>query len=232
LLTENSVILITRPKPQAEQFAKACRGVLGGQVQIIISPLIEIQISQFSISIEKYNGLIFSSQNAVQAYRQNCEDKGLPAFCVGSRTAKAAKAAGLQAISADGDADNLISLIKKANPKGSLLHIHGQETRGDIASRLNACAIKTDSIVAYQQMPIPLTDQARYALAGEKCVIVPLFSPRTARLLFRDTNQINAPLRCVVISDAVKGAIPAHDSLDVVIAQTPDAAAMLQAIVA
>lgn len=232
MLTENAVILITRPKAQAEPFAKACRGALGEKVEIIISPLMEIEFPPLNIPIEKYSGLVFSSQNAVQAYLKNCENKTLPAFCVGRRTASAAKDAGLQAISADGDADDLVDLIAKENPKGRLLHIHGQETRGNIVPRLNACGIKADSIIAYQQTPVALSDQAQTALAGEKCVILPLFSPRTACLFFDNAKQINAPLRCIVISEAVKAAIPVTDSLTVVVAQTPDAVAMLRAIVA
>lgn len=207
-----------------------CRQALGVVQEIIQSPLMEIEILPISVPWADYRGLIFTSENGVRSYVQARCGLDFPAYCVGDRTAKAASEAGLRAHSARGSADDLIKLIKDAGVAGRLLHIRGEHTRGDIAGRIGA---QVDEVVAYHQVPRPLNSTALAALAGQRAVVLPLFSPRTARLLFNESVGIAAPLRVIAISTAVKTAALGSDfneNTDIQIAASPDAAAMLQAI--
>ena len=230
---ERPIILLTRPQMQSERFAEMCRQLLGAEQQIILSPLMEIEILPISVTWSRYLGLIFTSENGVRAYAQAQVGLDLPAYCVGDRTAKAASEAGLKAHSAKGSADDLIELIKDAGVSGPLLHIRGEHMRGDIAGRLG---VPVDEVVAYDQVPKPLNTTALAALVGQKTVILTLFSPRTAELFFNETVRITAPLQVIAISETVKEAVLGSnhaqnaENIAIQIALTPDAAAMLQAI--
>ncbi|MFD1807862.1 uroporphyrinogen-III synthase [Gemmobacter lanyuensis] len=83
---------------------------------------------------------------------------------MGARTAAEAQALGLEAQSADGDAEALVRLILSDAPPPPLLHLHGAETRGEIAQRLNSAGLETFSQVIYCQKPQPLADPAIAAL--------------------------------------------------------------------
>ncbi len=207
-----------------------CRDMLGAEQQIILSPVIEIEILPMQRSLAQYCGLIFTSENGVRAFVQAYGQHDMPAYCVGVRTAKAARAVGLRASSANGSADDLVAMVMDAGVKGALLHVRGEHSRGDIAGRLGQ---QVDEVVAYRQVPVPLTEKTREILAGKHEVILPLFSPRTAQLFFKHDLLINAPLQVVAISNAVNEAIlgtnPAKN-IDILIAETPDAEAMLRVI--
>ncbi len=207
-----------------------CRDMLGAEQQIILSPLIEIEMLPMQGSLAQYCGLIFTSENGVRAFAQAYGQRDMPAYCVGERTAKAARAAGLRALSANGSADDLVAMVMDAGVEGALLHVRGEHSRGDIAGRLGE---QIDEVVAYRQVSVPLSEKAREILAGKHAVILPLFSPRTAQLFFRHDLQIKAPVQVVAISNAVNEAIldtNPVESIDILIAEKPDAAAMLRAI--
>jgi uroporphyrinogen-III synthase len=121
-------------------------------------------------------------------------------------------------------------MVKDTGVEGALLHVRGEHSRGDIAGRLSR---QVDEAVAYRQASVPLSEKAREILAGKHAVILPLFSPRTAQLFFKHDLQINAPVQVVAISSAVNEAILGTNptkNINILIAETPDAAAMLRAI--
>ncbi len=222
--------MLTRPQAQSERFAQICRATLGAELQIILSPLLKIEMLLFDVPLTPYRGLIFTSENGVQAFAQTTIGQGMPAYCVGARTTNAARDAGLEAISADGTADDLVEMINAAEVAGPLLHIRGEHTRGNIAGRINA---QVDEVVAYRQLAQPLSDVARSALQSNEVVILPLFSPRTAQLFFEQADSISADLKVIAISAAVNDVILDTNKAKTAassIADTPNALAMIQAI--
>lgn len=207
-----------------------CRNELGLDQQIIQSPLLKIEMLPIATELTQYRGLIFTSENSVSAFAQSQSRRDLPAYCVGGRTAKAAIEAGLEAHSANGSADDLVAMVQAADVAGPLLHIRGEHSRGEIADRISA---QVDEVVAYRQIALSLNDTARIALAGNREVILPLFSPRSAQIFFEQATSVTARLQMIVISKAVKGVILGSnlpEFVDIIVADTPDAAAMLQAI--
>lgn len=227
---KRALIVLTRPQAQSERFAQMCREGLGVQTRIILSPLLKIELLPAKLPERAYDGLIFTSENGVRAYKQTQLGLGIPAYCVGERTAKAAKAAGLVAYSADGSADNLVAMVNSAKVAGPMLHIRGQHTRGDVAGRVTA---EVGEVVAYRQTTLPLSDEAQAALQGDVEVILPLFSPRTAKIFFQQAGPISAPLQVISMSEAVNDAVLGSNNAQntqLTVATAPDAQAMLSAI--
>lgn len=223
------LVLLTRPRHQAERFARACRASLG-DIEIIVSPLVDIEARAPEVALDGVRGLIFTSENGVRAFGDQKAVSGLDAWCVGGRTARVAQAAGYRAWSADGDAEALIRMILAAAPAGPLLHLRGDRAAGDIARRLTAAGVPTREAVIYDQTDRSPSEAARAVLAGERPVILPLFSPRSARRAVAAFGDANAPLWPVAISKATAEAWRNGRAEPVRIAVRPDAAAMLDAM--
>lgn len=218
-------VLLTRPAAQSARFAADLRA-RHPDLTLLTSPLLTPTFLSPDLPDTAFTALILTSETAVRAARLL---PGLPihAFCVGTRTARAATAAGFAATSADGDVTALFTLITTLRPKGPLLHLHGRDTTGDLGARLNSAGIETVSVPAYDQTLQPLSPQATALLRSTTPILAPVFSPRSARALASECARIHAtaPLTVVAISPAAAAAFP-----DAIIAATPDAAAVLQAI--
>jgi uroporphyrinogen-III synthase len=229
-LPENDapILLLTRPRAQAEAFAAEARARFGEDVPVLVSPILRITALPFEASISAQEALIFSSVHGVAAL-------GAPAlqaqraYCVGDQTARAAAAAGYQAISAGKDARALIARIARDAPQVPLVYAHGAHRRVDIAAELRARGLNARAIAVYDQVAQPLSPQARDVLDGPAPVLLPLFSPRSAALLSKAAQNARAPLYLAPLSANVEAAWtgPAHATC---VAAHPDAAHMLDAL--
>lgn len=215
-----AALLITRPEAQARRLV-ADLAACGFRPRTVVSPVIEIRPRAVTLPLEAE--LVLTSQNAVAA---------LPpgrwrAWCVGDRTAEAAREAGIAAVSAGGDAEALLARLVKARP-GPLVHVRGAHATGDLVARLRDAGLAAEEVVAYDQAPRSLTDEAAALLAGEGAVVLPLYSPRSARLVAVHPGPWRAPLHAVAISRAAAAAFdrPAR----VIIATAPSGEAMEAAI--
>ena len=220
-------VILTRPKAQSESFAAELRANWDGPIRIILSPLIEIV--PVSASPARPDAVIFTSANGVAASAQLGLPAGLTAWCVGAKTARLAQEAGFETITGPGDADGLVSRIVEARPPGRLAHIRGRHSRADVCARITAADIGCDDVIVYEQRALPLTSEANSAIAAQKAVIFPLFSPRTATILSQQ-GPFEWPVQAIALSHAVKSAIADGVALDVKVAQRPDGAAMVAAI--
>ncbi len=104
---------------------------------------------------------------------------GTPAWVVGPRTAQMARAAGFEVRGTAADVDALVGLVPPDAPP--LTHLRGAHTRGDLAARLAARGLRVSEAVIYRQVALPLSEGA-IALMRSGPVLVPLYSPRSARL--------------------------------------------------
>jgi len=228
--------LLTRPAAQGDRFALALRERFGAGIEIIDSPLLAPAYLTPRLPERRFRALIFTSQTGVEAYRRIAADPALKdarqVWCVGARTAQAARDAGLEALSAPGDAAALVQAIAAARPPGPLLHLRGQEVRADLTSSLESAGIETYSAIVYAQMPQPLTVPGVTALQTEAALLVPLFSPRTAALFAAATRQIDlkARLWLASLSPAVAAATGDLPCAGHVIAARPEAEAMITAL--
>ena len=181
------ILLMTRPGDDSERTAAR----IGADV--IVAPILQIvPVDHDGEALARAPGLVFTSAHAVASAGQG---RGRPAICVGERTGQVAHDAGFSVIQGAGTADSLAPLIA-ASPV-PLVHPHGRQ----LAQRL-----AVPGVVVYDQRPQPLTARARAALMGARPVVVPVYSPRSARLLAGMAAGARAPLWLVAISDAAAAA--------------------------
>lgn len=215
-------VLLTRPLAQSKQFEQSLRDG-GFDGPIVISPLIEISAAPVDCDLSEFDGVIFTSRNAVDF----APVSSIHAWCVGDKTAEKARRFGWDATSADGDADALVATIARSKPEGKLVHLRGEHSRGDVATRLNQAGIKTYERVVYRQTEMPLSAEAQALLSGERPVIVPLFSPRSAVLL-RKQSRFSTGVSSVVMSVAVANEIQNVGIGTIILAPKTTASAMLE----
>lgn len=197
--TTDQRVLLIRPKEASERFLK----MLGPGARAVISPVIEIESMAFKLDLRPDTALVLTSQNAVHALK----DRNLPplrAYCVGDKTAKAARDLGLEAISAGGAVADLAALIAKTPPSGPLTHIRGEHVAGDLAGELAAHHIQLDAVVAYRQVPVALSKDAISLLKHADRVVIPIFSPRSGALLVEQlTGDMTAKRIAVCLSQSI-----------------------------
>lgn len=222
-------LIVTRPEAQGTAFGQAIATTWGRPLHVIQSPLIAIE--PVSASVGPADALIFTSVHGVAGAVRLGLPKGLPAWCVGPRTAEAATAAGYKATTGPGNASGLVADLITAQPAGRLAHLRGAHARGDIAADLRQAGLDCTDTVVYAQEPLALSDRAAQTLAGKSPVVVTLFSPRTG-VIFAESGPYNAVVHAVVISQAVKDAISDLHPAEVITAATPDAAGMQRAVLA
>lgn len=221
-------LLLTRPEPQAAACARAF-GARHPAVPVVIAPVIAIRPRAFALPAA--GALIVTSRNALPALPP--EARGRVVWCVGEATARAAAAAGLRPAGWAEDAAGLIALLRERRPEGPLTHVAGEHRAADLAGSLAAAGLAVTVTVAYAQEPRPLGDAALRLLAGAAPVLLPLFSPRSARLAAVQIPPGGAPLRVVAMSAAVASAwreaagVPADE---LKIAARPTSEAVLHAL--
>lgn len=223
------LVLLTRPRGASERFAAQMREVLG-PVEVAIVPLTDIEPVVQALDLEGVAALIFTSAAGVEVFAALTEARDLPAWCVGDRTASAAREIGLRATSAGGDAGALVALMADAMPEGRLLHLHGRHTRGDVVGRLVEAGIRAEGLAIYDQARLSPDAGLEGALAHPGGVIAPLFSPRSARLFVEAAGDRVAGVRPLALSHAVQDALPEGLAGRAVCAESPDAPAMIRAI--
>lgn len=207
-------LLLTRPEPAARRFVA---GLDLPGLEVVVSPLMRIQpLAHDAAALAAARGLVFTSAHAVDLAGPA---SGRPAFCVGPATAAAARRAGFAVTQGPGDARGLEPLLRDLPP--GWLHPHGAHV---------ARALPVPGMVVYDQVAQPPSAAARDLLAGPGPVVLPLFSPRSARLMAAAAKGAAAALWLVPISpaaaDAWDGPAPARR----IIATRPDADAMRAAI--
>lgn len=230
-------LILSRPRRQSEAFAAAVEAAMPGRFAVLVAPLIEIAPAPGALDLDGLQGIVFTSANGVEQFVARSAERGLVAWCVGDITADAARAAGFEAVSADGDVHALAALVARANRPGAgaFIHVRGRHAAGDLVGLLAAAGVAARSAEIYDQRPQRLEGPARALLAAGGPAHVALFSPRTARLFAAEARADGWPLgriTTVAISAAADAAV---DGLGVgrrVVAATPGRAGMLAALAA
>ena len=223
-------ILITRPEPEAGRFAARLRAVCGPGVAVLCAPVMRIELLGELPSLSGKEVLIFTSRHGVAGFCQLTTWREFTCYSVGEATAETARAEGLTAITCDGDAAALLDRIAQDAATGPFLHLRGAHVAADITGALQAAGHEATAAVVYDQQPQDMGETARRVLAGEGPVILPLMSPRSARLVFSQAGHIHAPLFVAAISRKVAEAVPEGAAQKLSIAQRPDAEAMTHAV--
>lgn len=224
---QSFAVLITRPEPQASRFAVQLSARFGAAARPVLAPLMRAVLLPFAPPPGPFAAVILTSETGAMAAAGLAAQ--IPrAFCVGDRTAEAARAQGFAALAAGGDAAALAQLILSQPEDGPLLYLHGEDRAADLAALLPGRRVTAQTV--YRQEAQPLSTAALDLLNAGGRLIVPLFSPRSARLFAAQVPPEAPPPVVVTISDNTRAALPERLAAGCVVADHPGAAAMLQAI--
>ena len=148
-------ILLTRPLEDSREMILKFQS-LGHDVLHI--PLINIESKNYeSINFSDFNGIIFTSANAIKFLNLNLIDKKINCFCVGSATEKKAKSNGFKNIfCADGNVNNLKELIIQNfnSSDGKLLYVSGEIISTNLDKELISEGYAIKRVINYVAKPI------------------------------------------------------------------------------
>lgn len=229
MTSPNPTLLMTRPDAQSRRFFGQLPPAVRDRVELLVSPLIDIEHFDTPISLAGVNGIIFSSAHGVAAASGSCDRRDLAAFCVGNATTQAARHAGWPADCFGKTAEEVVANLLSSKETGPLLHLSGRHTRGDIADCLTRNGCPTRNLAVYDQVLRSLSDAARLRIAGKGMVFAPVFSPRTARQLVNQ-SPVNTRLHLVALSAAVARPLTELGASSLAIAAEPSAKSMGQAL--
>lgn len=218
-------ILLTRPEGANQRFLEQLPAGQRAKLNIVASPLIRI-VGVPPVSEPLEGTAIFTSANGVKFAPDGA---GQRAFCVGEATTRAAQASGWSAQMKGADANALVQQLLQERPTDSMVHYRGTHTRGDIAERLAKAGLTIRSQTVYDQQETPLSADAHEVLQGSNPVIVPLFSPRTARLFVVQSNAVSPLLVAAMSAQVAEDARPLHPAA-VCVAAEPTMGAMVAAV--
>lgn len=226
----NPLLLLTRPNVQSARFADQVADRFGSGFDVITAPVMEIELYDAPVDLEGVGGVIFTSENGVAGLAAVTEDRRPHAYCVGDRTAGAARTAGFSARSAHGTAEELVEVIAADPPGGRLLHLRGEHARGQIAANLRARGFDADERVVYDQRALPFDGSVAASVAAAPLTYLPLFSPRSAALVAAQLQDTPGRLAIVSMSAAVTKAWTGPEPVALVQADHPDGPGMLDAL--
>jgi uroporphyrinogen-III synthase len=242
-------IIITRPEPGAARTASLLRNA--GFETVVSCPLTRIEPLPFLVpawhgraagrpksavfhDALTFDALIFSSQNGVRHFAARPESAaflmGLPVYCVGERTAKAARARGATIAAMAETADALIAHVIAGNAR-SALYPCGAVRRPDLETGLGKAAILVHALTVYDALPVDGAARAvEHHLAEHQQTIVLLYAPSAAALLDRVAMPESGSVVLACLSEAVRQALaPQMQSIARVAAQ-PNEAALMQIV--
>lgn len=222
-------LLMTRPRPGSEQFLRQLPANVLDQVTPVVAPLLKIERGGETVVLTNVAGVIFTSVNGVRAAPVPSQSREMPAYCVGTGTARVAQELGWRVDATGANADELVATLIGSQTQGPLVHLCGRHTRGKIAERLGSAGCQTRRQVVYDQKLMPIDDKILATLQESGPVIAPIFSPRTARQFVSQCREIRH-LHLVAMSSAVAEPLSAMAHLTLSVAKQPNAASMASVV--
>tara|TARA_B100000029_G_scaffold128048_1_gene121644 strand:+ start:126 stop:824 length:699 start_codon:yes stop_codon:yes gene_type:complete len=199
-------ILLTRPLDDSKEMILKFQS-LGHEVSHM--PLISIEGKEYEqINFSNYNGIIFTSSNAIKYLDLKKIDKKINCFCVGNITEKNARSVGFQNIfSAEGNVNNLKELILQNvnSSDGKLIYISGETISDNLDQKLISEGYNIKRIINYVVKPVEkFNDNFIEKLKLKMPDIVYVYSQNSAMSFLNliknyqlDTLWMNTNLMCI-----------------------------------
>jgi len=208
---------VTRAAHQTEGIAEAIRAA-GGQpvfmpMLCLVPPAELAPLDEALGALDRYDGLLLTSVNAVEFFAERARTRGValdatstPAFCVGPRTAEAARLAGLDVAGVPErrfDAEGLLDEIgRHLRPAGArLLLPRSERGREILVEGLAERGAQVDAISVYRHAP-PAIDPAhlREQLVTGALDALTFTSPSTVENFsaMLDAEARHAAQRCAI----------------------------------
>ncbi|MFS8037838.1 uroporphyrinogen-III synthase [Xanthobacter sp. AM11] len=181
-------ILITRPEPAATETAE--RLVALGH-QVTVDPMLRIVPNDAAMPEGDFDAVAFTSINGVKALAAHPRGPGLfhlPAYAVGTRTAREARAVGFTRVTdSKGNAEALAGTLAETLPRGArVLHPAGEDRAADLSQLLASPGIEVVLAVIYEAVAADaLSQSARAALASGTVTAALHLSHRTVDTFLR-----------------------------------------------
>ena len=218
-------IWITRAQPEADATALRIRAL---RHEPVVAPVLEVQPAGEPPDLAGVGALAFTSRNGVRAFAALSTRRDLPVFTVGDATAGAAREAGFSdVVSASGDVAALADLIAGpgARVKGQILYAAPEEPAGDLVSALAAHGVAARAQAVYRTAP------ADFAPPAEADVML-IHSAKAARRLAAHPDMAAAApaITAICISAAAAGPLQGLGFREILVAPTPDEAALIETL--
>ena len=186
-------ILLTRPLEDCHKLILRFQslGHIVSHIPLISIKKVNYQNSDFS----KFNGIIFTSSNAIKHLEIKNINKKIHCFCVGNATEAMAKNVGFQNIySASGNVNNLKEIILQnfQTSKGKLLYVSGEVISNDLDKQLisegyNVVRIINYKVVQVERFNSELIEQLKQKMPD----IVYIYSQNSAISFFNLIKNYN-----------------------------------------
>ncbi|MEI4485445.1 uroporphyrinogen-III synthase [Frigidibacter sp. MR17.14] len=221
-------LLLTRPAPASARFAEAIARDRP-EVAAVIAPLIEIRFRPLP-EMAAPAAVVLASGHAVRAYARQSPHRP-PAFTIGPRTTEAARGEGFEILAAAPDALALITAILTRPDPGPILVARGTHVARDIAGALRAAGRPVTEAVVYDQAELPPPPAVFDLIAAPGEIVLPLFSPRSARIAVAALGPAAANrFGVVAIGHGVAEAAEPLARGRIEVAPTPDGEGMRRAV--
>lgn len=199
--------------------------------EAVVEPLLGIE--RLSPALPAFDALAFTSANGVRAFAALSDRRDVPAWCVGARTAEAARAVGFASVrSADGDVEALAEAMIAGLPADArILHAATESPAGDLAGRLAKAGLRAHHAAVYRAVETAAPGPALGAHLGgnRQLSAILVHSPAAGRVLARLAAGSGAPLDIAAIS--LNAAAPLRDAARrVEIASHPNEDSLLLAL--
>ena len=165
---------------------------INNNLDILISPLIEIQYTPYDFIQRDYSGYIFTSENAILSLLSSGISLGnVDVFCVGKQTQKLAIKSGFNVLSTYPRVELLVRDLGELKFKDKLFYFRGDHVSCDLKPALSEMGIVIEELIVYNQLACSLSKEAFNLLSSKPCLI-PLYSARTAKLFSKQVSKLSS----------------------------------------
>ena len=217
-------ILITRSFDQSRRFSQRLVKKFDNKLDISISPIIKIKPLYLNVELNSFDGIIFTSENAIKVCKKIDISSDKKIFCVGRQTKKMAEKNGLKVSNTGKDTASLIKLLLTIKIKTRLLYLCGKNISVDLSKAFSSSdTVSVCTKAIYDQTPLKLTLNAINILSQKKPVLVPIFSERSGHILSRQfTKKMTSPRIALCFSKQIANSLVNYEYEKVLISPYPD----------
>ena len=244
-------VLVTRPKDQAEEFARLLENK---GARVVFVPTIEIvpptswhQFDDAIKTVRSYDAIIFTSANGVREFFRALNDRGTTSvrddlkqtefYVVGAKTGESLKAEGFSPVMPVGvdNAQQLADALVQQPVKGKrFLFPKGNLVNEGLANTLRSNEAQVDEIVVYETVA-PRDEDAkliRQKLTEQSIDVITFFSPSSLKnLLAIVPRELVASKTLAVIGSTTEAAAKELGFSVQVVAPRPTASELVDALI-
>lgn len=229
MIAHKPIVLLTRPQAQADAVIDDLKAA---GYEVISSPMLQIENLSYSApDLSRYDGLIFTSVNAVRAFTPDKAAQSMPVFCVGEKTREHLCNAGYKTIvNASRNIDMMETVMR--DHRGRYLHPCGV----DVVRRMDVKGVDVKALPVYKAHKVEkLTAEAEERLAHGEIECVLFYSARTGQAFVEAVHDADCTLslkvtKALCLSDLVVNSIRKLPWQSVHVSETPDHDAMMSAL--